>query len=170
MDALPTHIQGQRFRTDDTEMGNFDLQDEERSHTRRPRQDISMLFGDIERPRRRYTITTHDVEQPARPQHDSHDRRARRPRNTEGRNPLHIRAPRETIWKQVEERNYSGNYNFERFESMQLLNLCIMQYEIRKLSNDIFEVMHEGGEDEFPYDQLESRIESLKPMLKNYSK
>jgi hypothetical protein len=37
----------------------------------------------------------------------------------------------ESIWRQVMARNEDGCYNFERFESMQLPNLCLQQHELR---------------------------------------
>jgi hypothetical protein len=42
-----------------------------------------------------------------------------------------------TIWEQVKQRNSAGRYNFEHFEAMQLLDLCLRQHNLRKLSNKV---------------------------------
>ncbi|TKA81839.1 hypothetical protein B0A49_01069 [Cryomyces minteri] len=71
-----------------------------------------------------------------------------------------------TIWTSVEQRNNSGHYNFERFEFMQLLNLCLLQEDIRGVAKDIFELV---GSEHAPIEYLRDLVEKLRPMLKNYN-
>ncbi|KAK5005387.1 hypothetical protein LTR16_004243, partial [Cryomyces antarcticus] len=70
-----------------------------------------------------------------------------------------------TIWTSVEQRNNSGHYNFERFEFMQLLNLCLLQEDIREVAKDIFELV---GSEHAPVEYLRDLIGRLRPMLKDY--
>jgi hypothetical protein len=73
-----------------------------------------------------------------------------------------------TIWRQVKEKNSDGgHYNFERFESMQLLNLCLLQHDLRMLAKEIFRTI--GNSDEYPAELLQDKVERLRPMLKKYS-
>jgi hypothetical protein len=75
----------------------------------------------------------------------------------------------DTIWEQVKERNSTGQYNFERFESMQSLNLCLMQHDLRKLTNEIFGALNDN-QDVYPHDgPMREKIARLRPMLKEYS-
>ena len=75
--------------------------------------------------------------------------------------------PIASIWKQVMTRNEEGHYNFERFESMQLLNLCLQQHELRLLAEEIYDVI--GSGDYYPAAKLRGKVARLKPMLKEYS-
>lgn len=72
-----------------------------------------------------------------------------------------------SIWEQVKYRNEFGHYTFERFESMQLLNLCLQQHEIRGLADEIYRVIGSGNH--YPADMLRGKAGRLKPMLKEYS-
>ena len=72
-----------------------------------------------------------------------------------------------SIWRQVMARNEFGHYNFERFESMQLLNLCLQQHELRALADEIYRVI--GSSTDYPADKLRGKVSRLKPMLKEYS-
>jgi hypothetical protein len=76
--------------------------------------------------------------------------------------------PIASIWKQVMTRNDEGHYNFERFESMQLLNLCLQQHELRLLAEEIYDVI--GSGDYYPAAKLRGKVTRLKPMLKEYSR
>ncbi|TKA81836.1 hypothetical protein B0A49_01066 [Cryomyces minteri] len=71
-----------------------------------------------------------------------------------------------TIWTSVEQRNNSGHYNFERFEFMQLLNLCLLQEDIREVAKDIFELV---GSEHAPDEYSRDLIGRLRPMLKDYN-
>lgn len=80
-----------------------------------------------------------------------------------------------TIWRQVNEKNKTGAYNFERFESMQLLNLCLLQHEIRTLSEEVYHTIRKHAHDEetwdcdYPEEVLKEPVERLRPLLKEYS-
>ena len=73
-----------------------------------------------------------------------------------------------SMWEQVRVRNQSGNYNFQRFESMQLLNLCLLQHDIRMLSKEIFKKINHS--DVYPDEELNDEIVKLRPLLKDYSR
>lgn len=72
-----------------------------------------------------------------------------------------------TIWEQVKEKNESGQYNFERFESMQLLNLCFLQDDIRKLALEVYALADRSSE--FQAAEVRKQVERLRPLLKEYS-
>ncbi|KAH0536827.1 hypothetical protein FGG08_006325 [Glutinoglossum americanum] len=72
-----------------------------------------------------------------------------------------------TTWEQVKLKNASGHYNFERFESMQLLNLCLLQNDLRNLSREIFTVI--GSSSKYPAERLHGKTERLRSLLKEYN-
>jgi hypothetical protein len=72
-----------------------------------------------------------------------------------------------TVWAQVKEKNETHHYNFERFESLQLLNLCLMQYNLRKLADEIYTTI--GDTEVYPAERMAERAERLRVMLKEYS-
>jgi hypothetical protein len=73
-----------------------------------------------------------------------------------------------TVWAQVKEKNETKNYNFERFETLQLLNLTLLQYELRKLADEIYTAI--GDTDVCPADRMGDKAERLRAKLKEYSK
>jgi hypothetical protein len=75
----------------------------------------------------------------------------------------------DTIWEQVKERNSAGQYNFERFEAMQLLDLCLLQHDLHKLAGEIFGAVKDN-KDVYPdNDPMREKFARLRPMLKEYS-
>ncbi|MCJ1388813.1 hypothetical protein MMC18_001663 [Xylographa bjoerkii] len=73
-----------------------------------------------------------------------------------------------SIWEQVRVRSQSGNYNFQRFESMQLLNLCLLQHDIRMVSKEIYKKINRS--DVYPAEELDEEIAKLRPLLKDYNR
>ncbi|KIV99207.1 uncharacterized protein PV09_09071 [Verruconis gallopava] len=78
-----------------------------------------------------------------------------------------------TIWQQVHDKNETGQWNFERFESMQLLNLCLLQHEIRETSEEIYDVVRERATiegywdiEEFPVDRVKEPAARIRALLK----
>jgi hypothetical protein len=92
-------------------------------------------------------------------------------------NPYKTRLPDiSTIWRQVHDKNKTGQWNFERFESMQLLNLCLLQHEIRETSEEIYDVVRERATiegywdiEEFPADRVKKPTAQIRLLLKEYS-
>ncbi|RYP93878.1 hypothetical protein DL770_000074 [Monosporascus sp. CRB-9-2] len=95
-----------------------------------------------------------------------------------------------TILQRVFDKRRSGEYHFDRYESMQLLNLCFYQAEIRPLEHDIFKCLESQAEsqakdqpEDHPEDQakdqakdddklrnLADKIRLLRQLLREYSK
>jgi hypothetical protein len=92
-------------------------------------------------------------------------------------NPYKTRLPdTSTIWRQVHDKNETGQWNFERFESMQLLNLCLLQHEIRETSEEIYDVARERAAiegywevEDFPIDRVKEPAARIRSLLKEYS-
>jgi hypothetical protein len=75
-----------------------------------------------------------------------------------------------SILQRVKDKRSSGEYRFDRYETMQLLNLCFYQVEIRPLEHNIFELLESKVEDEDRLFNLAKKISLLRQLLKEYSK
>lgn len=75
-----------------------------------------------------------------------------------------------SILQRVSDKRSSGEYHFDRYETMQLLNLSFFQLEIRPLESNIFELLRYNDKDEGKLSVLATKICLLRQLLKEYSK
>lgn len=85
-----------------------------------------------------------------------------------GYTPYHEDGPSKahTIWQQVKEKRDSKQYSFERFETAQLLNLCLLQNDIRVKTKQMYQMAERSP---FPVDDVRAMVEEMRPQLKDYS-
>ncbi|KAG9232001.1 hypothetical protein BJ875DRAFT_497863 [Amylocarpus encephaloides] len=74
-----------------------------------------------------------------------------------------------SIFQRVKDKRNSGEYHFDRYETMQLLNLCFYQVEIRPLESGIFELLESKDKDEDTLLDLANKISLLRQLLKEYN-
>lgn len=95
---------------------------------------------------------------------------ARMPRLLQDNTHLLQEGDTTSIFQRVKDKRSSGEYHFDRYETMQLFNLCFYQVEIRPLESGIFDLLKSKDKDQTKLLNLANKINLLRQLLKEYSK